>query len=372
MASFLIMIVLAQGVADDSILIGMEGPAYSFSVDEENLGMQLVIRHVNASGGIHGRRLRVRAYSRGKENSVEQAIANAKRLVEKDHVFLLFNFGGPSAVPIGKYAMDNDVPYLFPHTALLTVDGDRHVFTSYPRYDGESRAMLQYLAGERGFRHIAVIYAANIYGEYFAGRAESLAGRLGYTFAGGQPLMRNPDDAVTEMASLRALNPDVVIMALYPAGARKVIEAKAVLDWDVRLVSSGPLTDEQYLNVEGGQAEGTIGFCYYPDPNESNEPGIATYRKLMNEYYPGHDLNRYSLYGYVFGQLVVEGLRRAGGDLTEDRFLDAMESINKWDSGGILPPVSFSATDHHAQDAGFICELKNGRFEPLSGWQVPE
>jgi len=91
----------------------------------------------------------------------------------------------------------------------------------------------------------------------------------------------------------------------------------------------------------------------------------------MARYYPDHEPNRYSLYGYAFGRLVVEGLERAGRDLTRDGFLDAMESIRNWDSGGILPPVSFSAADHHAQRAGFICQLINGRFKPLSGWIEP-
>jgi hypothetical protein len=88
-------------------------------------------------------------------------------------------------------------------------------------------------------------------------------------------------------------------------------------------------------------------------------------------YFPGHELNRYSLYGYVFGKLVVEGLERAGPELTRDGFLDAMESIRDWDSGGILPPASFSATDHHAQEAGFICELDGGRFKLLTDWLAP-
>ena len=371
MSSFFLLIFLVQGVTDDSILIGMEGPAYSFAVDEENLGMHLLIKHINAKGGIHGRRIEAKTYSRGTEDPVGQAVANAKRLVEEDNVFLLFNFGGPAAVAIGEYAMDNNVPYLFPHTALLAVDGDRHVFTSFPRYDGESRAMLRYLTNNRGYRRIAVIYAPNLYGEYFAERAQSLAEEIGYAFVGGQPLPRNPASAERELAALRVLQPDVAIMALYPAGARKVIEAKMALDWDIPLVSSGPLTDEQYLNVEGGHAEGTLGFCHYPDPNESDAPGIVEYRQLMAEHYPGHPLNRYSLYGYVFGRLVAEGLQRAGRNLTRDGFLDAMESIENWDSQGILPPVSFSAANHHAQNAGFICELDSGRFRPLSDWLVP-
>ena len=372
MQTLLFLFLVAQGVTDDSILIGMEGAAQSFAVDEENLGMRLVIEHVNAQGGIHGRSLVEKSYPRGRENFVADSTANVKRLVEEDGAFLLFNFGGPGSVPIGAYAMENDVPYLFPHTALLTVDGDRHVYTSYPRYEGESRVMLRYLAETRGVKRIGVIHAANIYGEYFVKRARELAGELGYTFVGHEPLPRNPDDATTEMRALRELEPDVVIMALYPAGARKVVEAKAGLDWsDVRLVSSGPLTDEQYLNVEGGHAEGTLGFCHYPDPNENEEPGIVEYRRLMATYFPGHELNRYSLYGYVFGLLVVEGLERAGKDLTRETFLDGMESIRAWDSGGIVPPVDFSATDHHAQNAGFICELENGRFKPLTDWLAP-
>ena len=371
MLTLVLLVVIAQGVSDSNILIGMEGPAQSFSTDEENLGMHLVIKHITAQGGIQGRKIEVAAYPRSRDNIVEQALANVRRLDEEDQVFLLFNFGGPAAVPIGAYATQNDLPYMFPHTALLTVDGDRHVFTSFPRYAGESRVMLRYLAGTVGAQRIAIIHADNIYGDYFAGRARDLAAETGYTFVGSSALARYPEDALAEMTALREEQPDVLIMALYPAGARSVVEAKAALDWDIRLVSSGPLTDEQYLNIDGGHAEGTLGFCHYPDPNESDAPGIVEYRRLMAKYFPGHPLNRYSLYGYVFGGLVVEGLQRAGADLTRDSFLDAMESIRDWDSDGILPPVSFSSADHHAQNAGFICELKDGRFQPLSGWLAP-
>ena len=91
----------------------------------------------------------------------------------------------------------------------------------------------------------------------------------------------------------------------------------------------------------------------------------------MNVHFPGKELNRYSLYGYAFGMLVVEGLERAGRNLTRDGFLDAMESIKDWDSGGILAPVSFSAENHHAQRAGVICELKDGKFVPLTDWLEP-
>lgn len=357
----------------EPILVGMEGPAESFSVDEENLGFRLALTEANATGGIHGRPLVVKSYPRGAEDPVGDALRNVKRLVEDDGVFLLLNFGGPASIEIAPYAMEKKVPYLFPHTALVSSDGKRYVFTSFPRYEGESLVMLRYLAETRGLERIAVVHDPNVYGQYFVDRARELAPELGFTFAGEVPLVgRRPESALDEVRALRALEPDAVVMALYPAQAKKVMEAKAELGWTaVRMVSSGPLTDEQYLDVEGGASDGTLGFCHYHDPAHDESPGTEAYRRLMEEHHPGHPLNRYSLYGYVFGKLVVEGLTRAGAELGRESFVDAMESIRGWESGGVLPEVSFSPSDHHAQDAGFICELEGGRFRALTGWIAP-
>jgi ABC-type branched-subunit amino acid transport system substrate-binding protein len=183
---------------------------------------------------------------------------------------------------------------------------------------------------------------------------------------------RKPGDLTETLRALRESKPDAVVLALYPEQAQAVMKARAALGWnDVRMVATGPLTDEQYLRVEGGSAEGTIGFCLYPDPNHDESPGVLDYRRLMARHYPGRSLNRYSLYGYVFGRLVVEGLERAGRDLSTGAFVTAMETIRAWDSGGIIPPVTFSADNHHAQRAGYICELRDGRFQATTGWIAP-
>ena len=371
MHMLVLSMILAQGVSDDAVIIGMETSVQSFSADQENMGMRLVIQHVNDTGGIHGRKLVEHGYARGRENYVQTQVENVRRMVEEDGVFLLFNFGGPASMQIGPYAMRHGVPYMFPHTALLTVNGEREIFTSYPRYEGETQVMLSYLAEDREIEHIGVIYANNAYGQYFASRARLFSRQYGYNLVGVETLARDATDATNQVRALKNRHADAIIMAVYPAGARKIIEAKAAQDYDVLLVSSGPLTDENYFNIPGGHAEGTTGFCHYPNPTLSDEPGIVRYRELMEKYYPGEAVNRYSLYGYVFGNLIVEGLRRAGPNLTREAFLDAMESIKDWDSGGIMPPVSFSADDHHAQTAGYICELKDRRFQALTGWIDP-
>src|ERR1700686_259195 len=94
------------GVSTDAILLGIEGPSNCFSLDEENLGFQLAIQHANEAGGIHGRKLATHSYSRNGCATVNDAVANAKRLVEEDRVFALLNFGGPASVTLASYAAE--------------------------------------------------------------------------------------------------------------------------------------------------------------------------------------------------------------------------------------------------------------------------
>ena len=355
-----------NGVTDDSVLIGVQGQGGSFSGDEENFGMELAIKLINDQGGIHGRKLQALGYP----GNIDPVI-HAKRLTEEDKVFCIFNHGGsPAALALAPYAMDKKIPYLFPHEGILTKKDWRYVFTSFPRYEDEIEIMYSYLVETRGAKRMAVIYADNDYGRLFRDRLEEKAKALGYAVAGARPVKEmNPASLVAEVQALKEGTPEALVMAIYPPQAKKVLEAKASLDWKgVLMVSAGPLTDEGYLNVPGGYAEGTIGLCYYPDPNASKEPGVTAYREAMQKYYPGKPLNRYSLYGYVFGNLIAEGLKKAGRDLTRERFIDVMESIKNWESGGIMPPVSFSKKDHHAQKAGFIAELRGGKFVATSDW----
>ena len=50
-----------------------------------------------------------------------------------------------------------------------------------------------------------------------------------------------------------------------------------------------------------------------------------------------------------------------------DTAVTALEGIKDWENG-IIPPVSFSASDHLAQDSGFMVEVQKGIFRPISGW----
>ena len=62
----------------------------------------------------------------------------------------------------------------------------------------------------------------------------------------------------------------------------------------------------------------------------------------------GQELSPQMLEGYVAAKVLVEGLRRAGPNPTRAKVLAALESIRKFDLGGL--EVSFASDDHSGLD----------------------
>lgn len=359
------------GVTDTTIRVGVESPVGSLSLDGENLGFRLAFEEANAAGGVHGRRF-VWTDRKRASGAPGDVLAVARRMIDEDAVFALVNFSGPAIGEIAAYARSRRVPLMFPHTALVSSEGERYLFTSFPRFEGEAEVMFRHLAIDRGLRRIAIAHDPNAYGLTFRDALRQHAARFGYEVVAEVPIpARAPADLSAEFTTIAAATADALVMALYPEQAHALMAARAKAQWHGRMVSAGPLTDEASLTVPGGSADGTLGFCHYPDPEHSQAPGVLRYRAALSRFYPERRFDRYTLYGYTFGRLVVEGMDRAGRDLTRERFIDALQSLTNWDAGGVMPNVSFSASNHHAQRAGFICEMKGGRLVALTDWIAP-
>jgi ABC-type branched-subunit amino acid transport system substrate-binding protein len=65
--------------------------------------------------------------------------------------------------------------------------------------------------------------------------------------------------------------------------------------------------------------------------------------------------------GFVSAKVLVEGLRRAGSNLTRDRFLHALESIRHEDLGGLM--ITYTAQNHTGSEfVEFTMIGKDGRY----------
>src|SRR5947209_855897 len=112
-----LLLALPAPVPADDLVIGMsaafKGPSRGLGI-EMYRGAMAWFHEVNRTGGVHGRKVVLRAYDDGYNPA--PAVANTRRLVHTDRAFLLFGYVGTPTVtrvlPLLKRFEDDSI-YLF-------------------------------------------------------------------------------------------------------------------------------------------------------------------------------------------------------------------------------------------------------------------
>jgi branched-chain amino acid transport system substrate-binding protein len=362
------------GVTDTEILVGcsnsFSGPLAFTGEQLTKFGLDLYFKVVNDGGGIHGRTVRTVYHDDGYKP--REAMANTKKLVEQDRVFAILASQGTSPVVATlEYLESKRVPLLFPYQGLPVTRGKTYVFSGMMLYDRQAQAMIDYLVRQRKLRTFAALYQDDEVGKAFLTSFEKELARHKLKLLASEPVKPGVSDVSAQIAKLRAAKPAATFLVLTPGPGAQALKERLKIGWNETLmVSSGPLTDERYLTLAGGAAEGAEGLSLWPDPLTSDLPGVKRYRDHMAKYFPKNEPNRYSLAGYFDAMLFAEAARRAGKHLTREGLVTALEGIKGWESG-ILPPVTIGK-DHETQRQGFWVRVDKGRLKPLTDWLKPE
>jgi branched-chain amino acid transport system substrate-binding protein len=358
------------------------GQAAPFSGAARELGLQMRVgieaafAAQNEAGGVHGRRLRLVSIDDGYEPT-RTAVA-MKELVEGKKVFgIIGNVGTPTAVVAVPYANEKHVLFFgaFTGASLLRNDPpDRYVFNYRASYAEETAAIVRYLVDVRRIPpdKIAVFAQEDSYGDAgFNGVAKAMRHyrrdpgkvlRVGY-----KRNSADVEEAVSKMKKAGAHARAVVMVATYKAAARFIERMRDtghdLVFTNVSFVGSNAL-GEELAQLGARYAEGVIVTQVVPPP-ASRATAIMKYREQLARFAPGEKPDYISLEGWVAARLLVEGLLRAGKEVTPESLIDALEQVKQLDIG-IGVPLTFGPSEHQASHKvwGSILDGK-GQLKPL-------
>ena len=353
--------VTVQGVSENEILLGMSAPFSGTSRElgrEMEMGIRTYFNHVNDSGGIANRNLKLVALDDGYEP--ERAAANMKELYDRRQVFaILGNVGTPTAERTMPFAIAKQMVYFGAFTGaplLRREPPDRYVFNYRASYNEETAAMVKHLVEIMSIppTEIAVFAQQDGYGDAgFNGVVKSLRKhgiepskilRVGYQ-RGSVDVGAAVEEIVRHKEKIRA----VVMVSTYRPAAqfiRKVKDAKKDMIYtNVSIDGSNPLATE--LCYFGPEYTNGVMVTQVVPHYQSESTLVRTYRKLLEKYYPHEQPGFVSLEGYIDAVVMAEGFRRAGKDLTNETLVDALESIRDHDIG-LGVPLNYGPSEHQA------------------------
>ena len=118
----------------------------------------------------------------------------------------------------------------------------------------------------------------------------------------------------------------------------------------------------------GDQLNGWIfGLAFAPWQGKQLPDGTKAYLKAMKQ--RGIKPSEQSQAGWINAALLVEGIKKAGENFTQQSVIAAINGITGWTADGMLPPINWPTDGHGpAKEAcNAYVEAKNGKFVPRFG-----
>jgi acyl-CoA hydrolase/ABC-type branched-subunit amino acid transport system substrate-binding protein len=378
----------APGVTADTIRLGtfcdLSGPNAALGMAALR-GCSAYYEYVNHWGGVHDRRIELIVKDDGFDPARTRLAV--EELVTDDEVFAIVSpLGTVTNLAVMDTLLESQIPVVSPHSGVSTwaVPFKRTYFALQPSYRVEGCILAQYAldklmhgslegTGGRPIRQaqgmrIAIFCVDDQFGQEGATAFTEELGRAGpfdELRAGVEPVvtlthMAGESAAGTWVAELASCEPELVLLYTYPKPAADLLVAAHAAGFSPVWLSSYVLSGPELFRFAGTEAtHGLRAACYPAGPRHLR--GERLFRKTVARKYGDDSPSTHSRIGYAAAQLVVEGLRRAGPNLTREGFVSALEGLRDW-TGGLLPTISYSSTDHRGLTALAIQRAIHGRW----------
>ncbi|HEY1923653.1 MAG TPA: ABC transporter substrate-binding protein [Candidatus Acidoferrum sp.] len=362
----------APGVTENEILIGscsaLEGPSKSLGI-ETVAGAKLYFSLINEEGGVHGRKLRLVTADDSYDPAKTQACFD-KLMAEK--VFALgFFVGTPTAVKYLPLAEENKVPLvgLFTGAQTLYTPMRHWVINVRASYFDETREQIDGLWDALAYKKIGVIYPDDAFGAaVLEGVREALKAHKAEPAAVAS-YPRQTSNVGSAISTVRATNPQAVVVVGPPNTVAPILKQAHADNWKPLFLTVSFVGTEELIELAGADADGMVITQVVTPYYLTDLKTVALYRRALTQYAPAERPNFVSLEGFVDAMVLVEGLKRAGKDLTRDGLIRGIETIHQLDVGlGPQLKLDYSAKDHKGFDHVIPSVVRSGRPVPFTDW----
>ena len=108
-----------------------------------------------------------------------------------------------------------------------------------------------------------------------------------------------------------------------------------------------------------------------------NTPGTEKLRKITLGYYPKPERDvmytGYYIQGWVTANVLAEGMKKAGKELSNESLVDALEKLRSFETGDLFGPITYTPNKHLGAEH---CKLFKANVDkeglvPIGGWRKP-
>ncbi|ATB41702.1 hypothetical protein CYFUS_007172 [Cystobacter fuscus] len=327
---------------------------------------------LNASGGIHGRRLELVLAEY--DSDLGTGLSSARELLARGSVFALLSGLVPGAErELAVLAEQERVPLIGPLTPWTWEGGPpgRQVFYTLSGVGAQVQVLAEYAARAlhtHGPR-VAIIHPAQ---ESLAEAARVARGRFrAHGWERVEVLRYERGRFDPEVATRLKQSGTRLVLFLGNEEELAGLMGKArALGWAPYLLLSGSLSARAAMEAPAF-LDGHLFLAYSSLPSDERPDAVASFNRLRAGVHASERHRLPQVSAYTAAAVLTEALRRTGRQLSRARLLGHMESLYAFETG-LMPPVSYGPDRHVGARGAYVVtvELTTRTFRPLGGWRA--
>ncbi|MCA1594083.1 MAG: ABC transporter substrate-binding protein [Acidobacteria bacterium] len=334
------------GLADTAIKVGSILPSKGPLADTGAAIRDVLTAYfdqVNARGGVFSRKIELRVADMGTDAAA--TAANARRLIEQEEIFAVV--GGVSAGAddqLAAVAREMEIPIIGPATLMPRHASplNRYIFYLLPGLAEQSRALCNFAASlpELKNSRVVILYRDSEIVREAAAAAENQARRSGWSSVVKQAYPPMPSEVLQLVQRLKEEKADAVFFLGGGGEEATLIRAAAAVNWTPHIFLLGALMGKDLVGAVPSTFKGKVFVAFPTAPTDITPEGVAEFRTLQEKYKfaPRHAASQ--LAAFAAAKIFVEGLQRAGQNLSREKLITALEGLNNYDTGVTLVVVS--------------------------------
>ncbi|MES2610008.1 MAG: ABC transporter substrate-binding protein [Pseudomonadota bacterium] len=314
--------------------IALTGPLGQAGI-EQVAGMKAAFAELNQAGGVHGREIRMDA----KDDAyvASRTLQNVTQMLEAQSIFALISpLGTANTAAILPLIEGKGIPTVGPITGApsLRSTEQRNVFFVRPSYRDETQRLVKQVV-EMGLKRISVVYLDNPFGKEVLKDMSRALDEIKVERAGEFALAVDGKNGAELADKVAAERPGAVLLATTGTANTAFVlpfRAKAA---GVPLAGLSVTVISSELPKLAAATRGMALVQVFPDANSQKSVVVRKFQSTMKA--TGANAAFFNsgsaLEGWVNAQIMIEGLKNAGKDLTRDRLRNGLAGIRSLSFG---------------------------------------
>ena len=332
-------------------LFSVTGPAAFLGEPEKNT-LEMLVKEINAKGGIKGAPLEVVIYDT--TGDATKAVQWANKLIKDDKVVAII---GPSTtgetMAVKPVTEKEQIPLVSCAAGIKITDPVNPWTFKTPANDQIAGEKILNYAAKVGQKKLALLTVSDGFGASGREQLKKLAAEKGFTVVADETYGPKDTDMTAQLTKIRAAGADAIICWGTNPGPAVVTRNVKQLGITTPLYMSHGVASKKYIELAGVEAaEGVMlpaGKLAIFDKLPKTDPQTKTLADYDAAYRKTYNIEASTFGGYAYDglQLILAGITKGGGT-TPTQIRNGIEQTSKL--VGVSGVFNMSTSDHNGLD----------------------